>query len=81
MTKMTTTQLKAELGEAISRVQYGGEMIEICRRGKPVAWIVPIDTARSKREAEEDRLLLNAYKKAKGRKTIPLEQAARRYGL
>jgi prevent-host-death family protein len=81
MTRMTTTQLKAELGDAINRVQYAGEMIEICRRGKPVARIVPIETARSKREAEEDRLLLKAYKKAKGRKTIPLEAAVRRYGL
>ena len=41
--KITTRELRAQLGETIDAVRLRGDCYTIERRGKPVAALVPVD--------------------------------------
>jgi prevent-host-death family protein len=43
MMSLTTTALRARLGDAIARVAYGKERVRITRRGKTIAVVVPAE--------------------------------------
>ena len=53
MPRMTTTEARKEFSDALNRVAYKGERIEIRRRGKSVAAIVPFDDLRLIEELED----------------------------
>jgi prevent-host-death family protein len=54
MTRLSTSQLREELSEALNRVAYGGERIVLRRHGKDVAALVPMDDL-ARLEEMEDR--------------------------
>jgi prevent-host-death family protein len=43
MTKVSTVELREQLGDLLNRVAYAGERVVILRRGKPVAAIVSME--------------------------------------
>jgi prevent-host-death family protein len=43
MTKVSTVELREQLGDLLNRVAYAGEHVVILRRGKPVAAIVSME--------------------------------------
>jgi prevent-host-death family protein len=53
MTRVNLADAKAHLSELLNRVE-AGETVEILRRGKPVAQLVPVKTA--KKPIDFDRL-------------------------
>jgi prevent-host-death family protein len=54
MTRLSTSQLREELSEALNRVAYRGERIVLRRHGKDVAALVPMDDL-ARLEEMEDR--------------------------
>jgi prevent-host-death family protein len=85
---MTTSELKKELGDAINRVVYRGERIELQRRGKNVAAIIPIEEYQllerliEMLEEKEDRKALKAARQEmKKLGTIPWEKVKKELGL
>lgn len=81
MGKMTTTAARKDFSDTVDRVQHHGERIEVYRRGKGVAGIVPFDDLKLL-EALEDRMLSEMAKKAlreKGR--IPWSKIKKDLGL
>jgi prevent-host-death family protein len=54
MTRLSTSQLREELSEALNRVAYKGERIVLRRHGKDVAALVPMDDL-ARLEEMEDR--------------------------
>lgn len=43
MTKVSTVELREQLGDLLNRVAYAGEHVVILRRGKPVAAMVSME--------------------------------------
>ncbi|MBU1325846.1 MAG: type II toxin-antitoxin system prevent-host-death family antitoxin [Alphaproteobacteria bacterium] len=54
MTAISLADAKARLSELVDQAQ-AGEIVEITRRGKPVALLVPITAARSRIEVADLR--------------------------
>lgn len=54
MPRLSTSQLREELSEALNRVAYKGERIVLRRHGKDVAALVPMDDL-ARLEEMEDR--------------------------
>lgn len=54
MTRLSTSQLREELADALNRVAYKGERIVLRRHGKDVAALVPMDDL-ARLEEMEDR--------------------------
>lgn len=79
MPRMTTSELKKELGEVINRVLYKGERVELERRGKSVAAIVPFDDLKLIEEIEDAILAEKAGKALKGKGGIHLDQLRKKY--
>ncbi len=63
MTRLTASQLRADLAEAINKVAFGGERIVLQRNKKDVAALVSIEDLALLR-ALEDRADLAEMKKA-----------------
>ena len=58
MTTITMMEFRKAPGEIIDRMRYFGEAFTITRQGKPVAYLMPIQTRTSKPTVEElDRIL------------------------
>lgn len=81
MTRMTTSELKKELGDVINRVVYRGERIELQRRGKDVAAIVPFGDLKLIEEIEDQLLQEKAKKALKERGRIPLAKVKKELGF
>jgi prevent-host-death family protein len=54
MTRLSTSQLREDLSDALNRVAYKGERIVLRRHGKDVAALVPMDDL-ARLEEMEDR--------------------------
>lgn len=63
MTRLTTTEARNQLSDAINRVSYGGERIVLDRNGKGVAALVSIEDLELL-EMLEDRMDIEAARKA-----------------
>ncbi len=63
MTRLTASQLREGLADAINKVAFGGERIVLQRNDKDVAAIVSMDDFNLLRELE-DKLDLEAMKEA-----------------
>ena len=60
MTTITMMEFRKAPGEIIDRMRYFGEVFTITRQGKPVAYLMPIQTRRSKPTADElERILFD----------------------
>jgi len=55
MDSVTTTQARADLSTLINRVHFGGERIQLTRRGKVIAVVVPAADGIYLDESEDDR--------------------------
>jgi prevent-host-death family protein len=78
---MNTTEARKEFSDALNRVAYKGERIEIRRRGKPVAAIVPFDDLKLIEELEDKILLAKMKKSEKDRGGITLAQLKNKLGI
>jgi len=86
MHRLSTSQLRCEIGQAVSRAEFGKERIIIERRGKPAAAIVPIDDIEMLELAEEMLVEQGMVEEAEerraaGRPGISLEELKARLGL
>ena len=74
MVRMSASESRANLSDAINRVAYGGERVVLVRRDKAVAVLVSVEDAAFLEELG-DRLDLKAARKAlKERGTLSLEE-------
>ncbi len=89
-TKMEATKVRRHFAEEMSKVAFGKQRLVIERNGKPLVAVVPVEELALLEEYVEqleDRLDVEAYKKAKaemkrtGEKPIPWEQFKREHGL
>jgi prevent-host-death family protein len=74
MPRMTTTEARKDFSDALNRVAYKGERIEIRRRGKAIAAIVPFDDLKLIEELEDKILLAEMKKSENDRGGISLAQ-------
>jgi prevent-host-death family protein len=87
MTRLNVSKVREELPEIVNRAAYGKERTIVCRRGKDLAAVVPMDDLhlleRLARE-EMDRVDLEdaraALKEAEEKGTIPLRDLMRELG-
>jgi len=80
MSRMTATKAKREFGDVLNRVVYQGEEVEIQRRGKSVAAIIPLALYNLIRQIE-DEADLKVIRKRANEKPIPWPEAKKRLGL
>lgn len=80
MSRMTATKAKREFGDVLNRVVYQGEEVEIQRRGKSVAAIIPLALYGLIRQIE-DEADLETIGKRLDEKPIPWSGAKKRLGL
>ncbi|MCI0585502.1 MAG: type II toxin-antitoxin system Phd/YefM family antitoxin [Planctomycetes bacterium] len=81
MARLTVTDARANLAEALNRVAYGKERLVVRRRGKDLAAMIPVEDLRLLEELE-DRADARAARKAlaePGGK--PLKEIRRRLGV
>ncbi len=62
MTTLTIMQARSGLADALNRVCYGGERIQIARRGKPIAALVSADDLETLQRIEDAEDLRDARK-------------------
>jgi hypothetical protein len=73
--EVSTVQIRDNLSEIVNRVAYGGQRAAVKRRGKTIAVIIcPEEAALLDRliENEEDRIDLEAARKARAEKGAPI---------
>jgi prevent-host-death family protein len=84
MTRLSVSQLRAELSTAVNRVAFGKEHIVIHRQGRDVVAIVPLEDLELLDQIE-DRLLLEEARTAledpENQDRIPWEQVKAELGL
>lgn len=81
MTKLSASEFREELAEALNRVAFGGERIVLHRRGKEIAAIISVEDL-AVLQAIEDRIDLEEAKKALSKgEFIPWKQAKKELGL
>ena len=80
MSRITATKAKREFGDMLNRVVYQGEEVEILRRGKSVAAIIPLALYSLIRQIE-DEADLKTIRKRLDEKPIPWSEAKKRLGL
>lgn len=61
MESINLTDARAQLSKLIDRVEKG-ETIEILRRGKPAAWLVPVDRPRKAIDVDALKALTDSTK-------------------
>ena len=59
MTKITMMEFRKAPGEVMDRMRYFGEVFTITKQGKPVAYLMPIQTRRRKPTIEELNRILS----------------------
>jgi prevent-host-death family protein len=87
MTRLNVSKVREEFPEVVNRAAYGKERTIVCRRGKDLAAVVPMDDLhlleRLARE-EMDRVDLEdartALKEAEEKGTVPLRDLMRELG-
>jgi len=85
-TIFTTVEARNAFSEVINSAAYGKDRIALTRRGKTIAYVVPVDDVEAL-EAIEDRIDAEAGRKAleeleKGLDvTVPLEKVAKELGV
>lgn len=82
MKRLSTSELRKDVSDAISRVAYSGERIVLQRHHKDVAAIVPLDDLARLRafEDEADRRAVARSKKHRG-KNVSWEDLKKESGL
>lgn len=80
MTKVTVSDARDELSELLNRVAYNRERVAILRHGRAVAVLVPTEDAQLLDELE-DRVDIEAARKALKEKSLPWKQVKARLGL
>lgn len=72
MTRINASEARADLSGIVNRAAYGKERIVVCRHGKPLAAVVPI---------EDLHLLERLLKKSKKKGAISARKARKLLGL
>jgi prevent-host-death family protein len=82
MRRMTTSELRKDISEAVNRVAYAGDRIALQRSGKDVAVIVSVEDYELLSEIE-NRLDLDAVRKslAEGGENISWEELKKELDL
>ena len=81
MTRLSASELREDLANALNRVAFGGERIVLHRRGKEIAAIISVEDLAVLQEIE-DRMDLEEAKKALARgKFISWKQAEKDLGI
>ncbi|MFC1482568.1 type II toxin-antitoxin system Phd/YefM family antitoxin [Myxococcota bacterium] len=86
MTRLSVTDARMKLAEAVNRVAYGGDRIVIERRGRDLVALISVeDLALFERllEEHEDRLDVEAARRALAEpgERVPYERVRRELGL
>ncbi|RJP19999.1 MAG: type II toxin-antitoxin system Phd/YefM family antitoxin [Deltaproteobacteria bacterium] len=81
MPRMTTTEARKDFSDAVNRVAFRGERIEVFRRGKGVVGIVPFDEVKLLEQLEDLVLGEMARKSLKEKGGITLEQLRKKLKL
>ncbi len=82
MTRITASQLREDLANAINKVAFGGERIILQRNNKDVAALVPLNDLALLRRLE-DKLDLEEIEKAleESGPSVPWEQVRKALGI
>lgn len=83
---ITTAAARDSFSEVVNRAAFGKERVVLTRHGKPLAAIVPIEDVEALEAIENAHDLAEVRKALEewerdGRKTVPLEDILRRYGV
>ena len=84
MHRLSITDFRKDVSEALNRVAYKGERIALQRHGKDVAVVVSVEDLELLRRMEDEadlRLARKAKRDAVKHGTIPLETAKKRFGV
>lgn len=81
MPRMTTTEIRKDFSDAVNRVAFRGERIEVFRRGKGVAGIVPFEDIQFLEQIEDIVLGEMARKSIREKGRITLEQLRKKLKL
>ena len=82
--RLSVTDFRKDVSEALNRVAYKGERIALQRRGKDVAVVVPLEDIELLRRLEDEadlQMARKAKREAAKRGTIPLVTVKRRLGI
>lgn len=81
MTNLSVSQLRTHIADFVSRAAYAGERFAIKKNGKLACAIVSIEDLELI-EALEDKLDVEAAKKARRKKTsVPWDKAKKKLGI
>ena len=81
MKKLSASELREELADALNRVAFGGERIVLHRRGKEIAAIISVEDL-AVLQAIEDRIDLEEAKNALSKgEFIPWKRAKKELGI
>lgn len=84
MLRLSITDFRKDVSEALNRVAYKGERIALHRHGKDVAVVVPLedlDLLRRMEDEEDLRLARKAKREVVKQGTTPLEKVKQRLGI
>lgn len=74
MLKSSSRNLRANLGEYLGQVRFGGKRVTVTSHGKPIAAIVPIEDLELL-ERIEDEVDLKIIEERRAEEAIPWEEA------
>ena len=85
MYPVNTVRARKNFAATVNRAAYGKERVALTRRGKPVAYLIPVEDAEYLAALEERMDLLDAQRalaefKASGKKAVPLSEALKKRG-
>jgi len=78
--KYTIAETRTHLTDVLNQASYGKERIEVVRRNKPIAYIVPIEDVEML-EKIEDMIDIYDAEARKNESTIDLEELKREFNL
>jgi prevent-host-death family protein len=85
-TIFTTVEARNAFSEVINSAAYGKDRIALTRRGKAIAYVVPVEDVEAleaiedRIDAEEARKVIERMERGK-EKTYPIEQVAKELGV
>jgi len=79
--KLSITNIRDNLADALNRVAYGGERIVLTRREKGVAVLVSMDDLELLEQLEHEQDVRAARKARKEKGGVPLAEVKKRLGM
>jgi prevent-host-death family protein len=79
--KISVTEIRDSLSDALNRVAYGGERVIVERRGKNLVALISMDDLARLEELENQSDVKAAKKALKEKGSVPLAKVKQRLGL